>query len=251
MWAVITGASSGIGREIALELATRDYNLVLVARSEEKLKDLAAELNVESRVVVEDLTSNGACQRVFEACEGLDISILVNNAGFGGHGKFENRSIDVDSDMISLNIDALTRLCHLFVPVLKQFDGKSYLLNVASSAGFLPGPGMAVYYATKAYVLSLSEALHEELNGEIIVTALCPGPVATGFSEVAGMSGVNAFEAGLHTAEFVAKKAIKDMFKGKAIVIPGIGLTLMLRLGLRVLPRNIVRKISAKSMEKS
>jgi short-subunit dehydrogenase len=229
-----------------------DYNLILVARSENKLKQLASELEVECKVVVADLTENQACERVFQACEGLKISVFVNNAGFGGHGRFENRSMETDSDMISLNIDALTRLSHLFIPSLKKADGTGYLLNVASSAGFLPGPGMAVYYATKAYVLSLSEALHEELNGDnVVVTALCPGPVDTGFSGIAGMEGVKAFESGTDSAEFVAKKALEGLFAGKAVVIPGAGLAFMLRIGLRFLPRGLIRKISAMSMQKS
>ncbi len=252
MWAVVTGASSGIGMEMAKKLANKGYNLVLVARSEDKLKELASTLDVECKVVAEDLTVVGSCERVFEACKGLNVLILVNNAGFGGHGKFESRSIETDSKMISLNIDALTRLTHLFVPVLKEVDGTGYLLNVASSAGFLPGPGMAVYYATKAYVLSLSEALHEELkNDDVVVTALCPGPVETGFSEVAGMDRVKAFQSGLASAEFVAEKALQGLFKGKAIVVPGPGLSFILHFGLRFLPRNVVRIISAKSMQKT
>ena len=252
MWAVVTGASSGIGMKMAKKLANKGYNLVLVARSEDKLKELASSLDVECKVVAEDLTAKGACERVFEACKELNVIILVNNAGFGGHGKFENRSMETDSKMISLNIDALTRLCHLFVPMLKEGDGTGYLLNVASSAGFLPGPGMAVYYATKAYVLSLTEALHEELkNDDVVVTALCPGPVETGFSEVAGMDRVKAFQSGLASAEFVAEKALDGLFKGKAIVIPGVSLSLMLNFVLRFTPRNVVRSISAKSMKKT
>lgn len=251
MWAVVTGASSGIGMEMAKKLANKGYNLVLVARNEDKLKELASYLDVECKVVAEDLTGVGACERVFEACKDLNVSVLVNNAGFGGHGKFESRPMETDSDMISLNIDALTRLAHLFVPVLKKVDGKGYLLNVASSAGFLPGPGMAVYYATKAYVLSLSEALHEELkNDDVVVTSLCPGPVETGFSDVAGMDGVKAFESGLDSAEFVAEKALQGLFKGKAIVVPGVGLSFILNFVLRLLPRSVVRSVSAKSMQK-
>lgn len=251
MWAIVTGASSGIGMEIAKELAKKKYNLVLVARSEDKLKALSESLSVETKIVAVDLTQEAACKVVFEECKELEVQILVNNAGFGGHGRFEDRSSKDDLNMIRLNVSALTELCHLFIPKLKE-SSKGYILNVASSAGFLPGPGMAVYYATKAYVLSLSEALYEELKDEqITVTALCPGPVETGFAKIAGMNGVKAFKQGLVSAEFVAKKAIEGMFNGKAIVIPSLKLNLVLRLGLRFLPRSAVRKISKETMSKN
>lgn len=249
MWAIVTGASGGIGKEIAIKLAKRGYNLVLVARSEDKLKSIAYDMEVETKVIALDLIENGACEQLFESCNDLDIHILVNNAGFGGHGKFQEREIETDMNMIDLNVKALTKLAHLFSNKLIA-SKKGYMLNIASSAGFLPGPGMAVYYATKAYVLSLSEALHEEMKGKVVVTALCPGPVETGFAKVANMKGVSAFESGTMSAEFVAQKAVDGMFKEKAIVIPERSLNILLRFGLRLMPRSLVRKVSAKSMSK-
>lgn len=250
MWVIVTGASSGIGKDIAKELADKGYKLVLVARRENKLKELSKELDIECKVVVADLIAENGCEKVYQACKDLDISILVNNAGFGGHGKFETRPLKDDMSMIDLNIKALTKLAHLFIPMLKKSPEKSYLLNVASSAGFMPGPGMAVYFATKAYVLSLSEALSEELKGEVSVSALCPGPVKTEFAKVADMKGVEAFESGAHSSKFVAKKAVEGMFKGKAVIIPGAMLAFLLRFALRLMPRGLVRKVSGKAMSK-
>lgn len=249
MWAVVTGASGGIGKEIALKLADKGYNLVLVARSEEKLKSLAYDLKVKTKVVVADLSKDGECEKVYNECKKLDVQVLVNNAGFGGHGKFEERDLNNDMQMIDLNVKALTKLAHMFTPKLIE-SKKGYMLNVASSAGFIPGPGMAVYFATKAYVLSLSEAIHEEMKGKVVVSALCPGPVNTGFAKVADMKGVGAFESGGVSPEFVAQKAVEGMFKGKAIVIPETSLNILLRLGLRLMPRGLVRRVSAKSMRK-
>lgn len=248
MWAVITGASSGIGKDMARELANKGYKLILVARRENLLKELAQDLEVETKILSYDLTNLENCHKVFEECKNLEISVVINNAGFGGHGKFDTRNWATDKDMIDLNIQALTLICHLFIPLLKKQEN-SYLLNVASSAGFLPGPGMAVYYATKAYVLSLSEALYQEYKDDKIwVSALCPGPVDTEFSRVANTENVKAFKGNIHTSNFVAKQAIEGLFAKKAIIIPGLSLNILLRFGIRFLPRSVVRKISQKAM---
>jgi short-subunit dehydrogenase len=187
--ALITGASSGIGLDLARLFAADGHDVVLIARSEDKLREVAQELTakhgVVAHVIAADLAKADAPQSIFDRAPAIDI--LVNNVGFGTSGKFAETDLRAELDMIQVNIAALTHLTKLFLPPMLQ-RGHGRFLNVASTAAFQPGPLMAVYYATKAYVLSFSEAIAEELSGTgVSVTVLCPGPTATGFQKAANL----------------------------------------------------------------
>ncbi|MDP8982928.1 MAG: SDR family oxidoreductase [Acidobacteriota bacterium] len=240
--ALITGASGGIGLELARVFAREGYALVLVARSEKRLQELAAELKTETVVIANDLTRPGAAQEVFEQVRQVDV--LVNNAGFGSSGKFVEAPLDEQLGMMQLNMTALVALTGLFLPAMvKAKSGR--IMNVASTAAFQPGPLMATYYATKAFVLSFSEAIHEELSGSgVTVTALCPGATETGFVERANMNDARLFKAKKPmAARAVAEAGYRGMLAGKAIVIPGLMNSLMAQ-SVRVSPRSVVRKIA-------
>jgi short-subunit dehydrogenase len=240
--ALITGASGGIGLELARVFAREGYGLVLVARSEKLLRDLAGELKIETLVIAKDLTKAGAAQEVFDQVHQVDV--LVNNAGFGSSGKFVEAPLDDQLDMMQLNMTALVALTGLFLPgMLKAGSGR--ILNLASTAAFQPGPLMAVYYATKAFVLSFSEAIHEELSGSgVTVTALCPGATETGFGDRANMNDVRLFKAKKPMdAHTVAEAGYRGLMAGKAIVIPGLMNRVMAQ-SVRVSPRWAVRKIA-------
>jgi short-subunit dehydrogenase len=240
--ALITGASGGIGLELARVFAREGYGLVLVARNEKLLRDLAGELKTETLVIAKDLTKAGAAQEVFDQVRQVDV--LVNNAGFGSSGKFVEEPLDEQLGMMQLNMTALVALTGLFLPgMLKAKSGR--ILNVASTAAFQPGPLMAVYYATKAFVLSFSEAIHEELSGSgVTVTALCPGATETGFGDRANMHDARLFKGKkLMDACTVAEAGYRGMLAGKAIVIPGLMNRVMAQ-SVRVSPRSAVRKIA-------
>lgn len=254
--ALITGASSGIGTEFARLQAAAGGDMVLVARSSDKLNALKAELeaahNVSVTVIAEDLAVAGAADKVFAATEaaGIRVDVLINNAGFGGHGKFHERPLDKERQMIQLNITTLTELTHLYVQGMVARGGGK-VLNVASTAGFLPGPLQAVYYATKAYVLSFSQAIAEELGDTgVTVTALCPGPVDTGFVSEANLENVAAFDKAATPAK-VAKIGFEAMQRGKLVTIDNPAFSVMLNWIVPLLPRKAVLKISRKSMEKA
>lgn len=219
MRALVTGASSGIGRDIARELAARGIDLVLVARRKERLEELAEELAVETILMPCDLSREEECYRLFEACSEMEIDILVNNAGFGQFGTFTENDMARELSMLDVNVRALQILMKLF---LRKWKGQQekYILNVASSAAFQPGPMLAAYYATKAYVLRLSEAVYEELRREgrgVSLSILCPGPVRTEFDEAAE---VHFSVKGLSSA-FVARCAVQKMFAKKLVIVPG------------------------------
>lgn len=220
MWALVTGASSGIGRDMARILAKRGYDLILAARREERLLELAKELPVRTEVVCCDLADAGECRRLYEFCAGKEVQILVNNAGFGLFGAFEKADLEREMQMIDTNIRAVHILTKLFLrDFVRRDDG--YILNVASSAAFFPGPLLSVYYATKSYVFRLTEAVHEELRREgsrVYIGALCPGPVRTEFDQTAD---VRFSVKGLSSQE-VAEYAIRNMFRRKMLMIPGI-----------------------------
>ena len=253
--ALITGASSGIGRDLARVHAETGGDLVVVARREKALEDLKEELEIAYGVSVEviasDLTEHGAAGRIYDelAARGKRIDILINNAGFGGHGKFCERDWADDEAMIQLNVLTLCHLTHLFLKdMAARGDGK--ILNVASTAGFLPGPLQAVYYATKAFVLSFSQAVAEEMSGSgVTVTALCPGPVETEFSERASLEGVTAFKFTASSMD-VARCGYSAMQKGKLVAINDWKIAFLLNCVLPLFPRKTVLKISRKSMEK-
>jgi short-subunit dehydrogenase len=244
--ALITGASSGIGVDFSRLLSRDGYELFLVARSEAKLRELAKELG-NAKVIVADLVSPDAPQRIFDASGGVDV--LINNAGFGLSGPFVEMDLRKELEMIQVNVAALTHLTRLFLPpMLARKSG--HILNLASTAAFLPGPLMAVYYATKAYVLSFSEAIADELRGTgVTVTALCPGPTATGFAEAAGMESSRLFKlVKPMSSEAVARYGVRAMQDGKRVAIPGIANKLSTQ-SIRVSPRRLVTTIVRKLQE--
>jgi short-subunit dehydrogenase len=244
--ALVTGASSGIGLEIARILAP-DHDLVLAARSGAKLEELAAELG-GARVVAVDLSDPNAPAKL--VAEVASVDVLVNNAGFGDYGAFAEASPSKLDEMIELNVGALTRLTRAYLPgMLERRSGR--VCNVASTASFQPGPLMAVYYATKAYVLSFTEALAEELRGSgVTATALCPGPTRTGFQDAAEM-GESRLVKGrkLPTAEDVARYGVKAMNKGDVVAVPGF-MNKAMAAGVRFTPRPIARRM-VHSVQKS
>lgn len=254
--ALITGASSGIGKELARIHAVKGGDMVLVARREKALKELKLEFekeyNIQVICIAADLTHDDAPKTVYDQIKNQNISIdiLINNAGFGGHGKFHERELGKEKAMIQLNIKALTELTHLFLQdMVAREQGR--ILNVASTAGFLPGPLQAVYYATKAYVLSFSQAIAEELREQnVTVTALCPGPVATEFTKVGDLENVAAFKDAA-TPDSVAKVGYDAMMKGKLVAINDWKLKAMLYWIVPFLPRRMMLKMSRQSMEKS
>ena len=222
--ALITGASSGIGLEIAKVLASQNYDLIICARREKELQDLADEITrrymVNCKVIVADLTTEKGVDSLVKDSGVVDI--LVNNAGFGILGNHLDMQLGRQLEMIELNIHALTRLSHEFGNLMVK-KGKGKIMNVASIASYISGPSFAVYCATKAYVLSYSRALHKELkNKGVTVTALCPGYVTTGFQEVAGMELSKMEKLTAVPVKKVAEIAVKSMHKGKREVMPGI-----------------------------
>lgn len=254
--ALITGASSGIGRELAKLFAADGHDLVLVARRGEELQKLAEELKkrkpISIHIVPLDLGEPSAPQKLFDklASKQLAIDVLVNNAGFGLLGKFHEADLGKMLAMIQLNATALTHLTGLFLPSMIA-RGSGRILNVASTAAFQPGPLMAVYYATKAYVLSFSEAIGEELRGTgVTVTSLCPGPTKTEFGETAGMQGTKLFEGpNVLSVERVARDGFRACMKGRRLVVPGLLNTLLIG-GSRFLPRGLVLKLVRGFQEK-
>jgi short-subunit dehydrogenase len=247
MRALITGASSGIGLELARVFAAHGHDVVLAARREDKLRALARELEaagVRADVVAVDLGQPGAARVVVEEVErlGLAIDILVNNAGFGLFGKFVETPLATELEMIQLNIVTLTELTkRCLPPMVARRQGR--ILNVASTAGFLPGPLMAVYYATKAYVVSFSEAIANELEGTgVTVTVLCPGPTTSGFQAAASLEASRMMDATMATAREVAEAGYEAVMAGKVICIPGV-LNKLTAASPRFLPRRTLRKV--------
>ncbi len=243
---LITGASAGLGAEFARQCAGRGEALLLVARRRERMEALAAELGGEVHILAADLSAPGAAAQLARDTEalGLHVRALINNAGFGLAGRFATLPPDRQREMIDLNVAALTELSRLFLPRMLA-RGRGGILNVASTAAFQAGPNMAVYYASKAYVLSLSEALHQELKGTgIHVTCLCPGPTRTEFFDVAGVKG-KMFERMSADAAGVVRAGLRGLDRNRAIVIPGVAN----RIGAfsnRLLPRAAMRRIIAR-----
>jgi uncharacterized protein len=246
--ALITGASGGIGEALAHEMAQDGYNLVLAARSLPKLEALAAALAKQHKIkaiaIAADLESTQGAEALFNAvkAQGITLSAVVNNAGYGLFGEFKDSKLEPELAMMQLNMGSLVLLSKRFMPDLIATRGK--LMNVASTAAFQPGPYMAVYYATKAFVLSFSEAIASELSGTgVSVTALCPGPTASGFQDKADMHA-SALVKGkrLPTAQEVAAKGYRAMQSGKRVYIPGTMNWLMAQ-SPRFTPRNMVTSI--------
>ncbi|HXA04397.1 MAG TPA: SDR family oxidoreductase [Bryobacteraceae bacterium] len=253
--ALITGASSGIGYELAKCFARDGASLVLVARDETRLGQVAAELrspSVSVRVVPADLARAVAPSEILDATRAANINVdyLVNNAGFGFCGFFAESDLRGDLDMLQVNMVALMHLTRLYLPGMLQ-RGSGGILNVASTAAFQPGPLMALYYATKAFVLSLTEAIAEELRDTAVTaTALCPGPTATDFQRRAKIEGIRLMKSkfAMMTAREVAEIGYRGFLEGKVIVIPG----LLNKIGaqsVRISPRAMVRKVTRKLQE--
>jgi short-subunit dehydrogenase len=241
---LITGASAGLGAEFARQCARRGETLVLVARRRERLEALAAELG-NAHAVAADLEAPGAAARLLGEVErlGFHVETLINNAGFGLAGRFAALPAERQTAMIDLNVRLPTELCRLCVPQMLE-RGRGGILNVASTAAFQAGPNMAVYYATKAFVLSLTEALHHEMKGTgVKVSALCPGPTVTEFFEVAGAGNSRLARMGAD-AESVVRAGLKGLDRNRAIVIPGIGNSVGAQAS-RILPRAAMRRIIA------
>lgn len=240
MLALITGASSGIGRDMAIILSKMNYDLILVARRYDRLLELKKTLSTNVEIITTDLSNIDNCYHLYEQAKNRKIDILINNAGFGLFGPFIDQNLDRELNMIDLNIKALHILTKLFLKDFKKRDA-GYILNVASSAAFLPGPLMATYYATKSYVLRLTEALYEELRTDcsnVYIGCLCPGPVDTEFNQVANVSFCLR---GLKSNE-VARYAIKKMFQRKLVIIPGILMKLNILFN-RFVPRKLLLRI--------
>jgi len=248
MTALVTGASGGIGEELARLFAADGHSLVLVARSRDKLSALAEELsdrhNVNARVLPADLARAEAPREIFEELQSdaVTVDALVNNAGIGSYGLFAETDAKTELDLLQINVVALTHLTKLFLPQMIA-RRRGYVLNVASTAAFQPGPLMAVYYASKAYVLSFSEALANETSGTgVRVSVLCPGPTETGFVAAAGMGESKLFDANVMSARAVAVEGYRGMLSGKTIVIPGFR-NRLLASGYRFAPRGLITKI--------
>jgi short-subunit dehydrogenase len=246
--ALVTGASSGIGRDLALQFAAGGYDLVVVARRAAALDDVVAEVTrvhgVSASAITADLAEPSAPREIYDRLHlaGTRIDVVVNNAGFGGGGAVAELPLDRQLEMIQVNVTALTALTRLFLPgMLERNQGG--ILNVGSTAGFQPGPMLAVYYATKAYVLSFTEALAEEVAGSgLRVSCLCPGPTSTEFAETAKMTNSNLFKRATMTSADVARIGYDGWTKGKVLVIPGFSNRQGVAL-VRFAPRSMVRKI--------
>jgi uncharacterized protein len=249
---LITGASGGIGEELAHLFAAHRHDLVLVARTGTKLQSLSDELahahGIQARVLAADLADPGAPPHIFDTLQlqGVSIDVLVNNAGFGARGAYAEIDYAVEARMIQVNVTALAHLTRLFLPgMLARRNGK--ILNVASTAAYVPGPFMAVYYASKAFVLSFSEALAEETQGTgVTVTALIPGPTETGFAATAGNQDTPLFRAGaVMSANAVARVGFDGLMAGKRVAIAGVSNKLTV-LSTRMAPRSMLARITRK-----
>lgn len=245
--ALVTGASSGIGMELARLLAADGCHVVLVARSTDKLNELATELRqheVDIHVLSEDLADPASPLRLVDMllASSLTVDVLINNAGFGAHGAIAELDNDRQVEMVQLNVVSLTHLTRLLLPGMIERN-RGAVMNVASTAGFQPGPFMGVYYATKAFVLSFTEALAEELrDSHVTATCLAPGPTRTAFAAVANMDQSPLFRLGTMDAVTVAEYGYAAMLDGKVVAIPG----LINRIGVgsvRLIPRFLVRRL--------
>ena len=246
--ACITGASSGIGKEFAAQLAARGYNLILVARNTKALEELAAELACKCRIISCDLSKEAQCMQLAEELKPLDIHILINNAGFGDLDRFAQSDLSKSLDMINVNIKALHILTRKLLPELMKKD-RGYILNVASSAGLLPGgPYMSTYYATKAYVTSLTNAIYQELqevHSNVHISMLCPGPVNTNFNETANVT----FALAGISAKRCVSYCLKEMSKGTLTIVPS-PLMRAAVWGSRFTPKKILLSILSKQQKK-
>lgn len=243
--ALVTGASSGIGKDLAIELAKKNYDLVLVSRDIDKLNKVKEQINnVQVEVISKDLSIEQNCIDLFEQLKNERIDILINNAGFGLFGEFADVSLEKELSMIKTNMTATHILTKLFLQKMKS-ENSGYILNVASIAGFMPGPLMSSYYATKAYVVRLTQAIREELKKEksnVKVGVLCPGPVDTNFNNVAGVT----FNLPALSSKYVAKYTVNKILKNKFYIVPGIQIKAV-RFFAKIIPDSIMAKMCYKN----
>lgn len=247
MKALITGASSGIGRDMARYLANLGVDLILVARRKDRLRELKKELKTNVKIIPLDLAEADNVEQLYNEVQKEDIDILINNAGFGLFGEFFETDLEIEFKMIDVNIKTLHYLTKKFLKDMMDKD-YGYILNVASSAGFMPGPKLNTYYATKNYVLRLSEAIYEELrhrSSNVSISVLCPGPVETEFNRVAK----GEFHTKSATSEYVAKCAIDGMFKKKLLIIPTFRMKAALFF-IRFLPTKVLLSIVYKIQDR-
>lgn len=239
MKVLITGASSGIGRDMARYLGEKGFDLILVARRKDKLEELKADIKANVEIICMDISKEENCIELFKKVR--DIDILINNAGFGLFGEFDKTDLQTELNMIDTNIKAVHILTKLFLKDMKA-KNRGHILNVSSIAGFLPGPLMTTYYSSKAYVLRLTQGISEELKkskSNVKISVLCPGPIKTEFLAKAGVH----FNTRALTSEYVAKYAIEKMLKGKEIIVPGIKIKLA-KFGSKIVPDKILAKIA-------
>lgn len=247
--ALVTGASSGIGEEFARRLARRGYNLVVVARRGERLRELAAELRAAHDIAVEvlpaDLSSEAGLASVLERLGKGDVTMVVNNAGFGLSGDFSELPLERQMEMINLHVKAVTAICHQALQAMTARQSGT-IINVAAQSAFQPGPFMATYAATKAYILSLSEALHEEARARgVTVTCVCPGPVDSGFAALAGIDAAERPAFVVEPRARVVSEALSAARMRRALTVPGVAPKVTM-VGNRLVPRFASRRIAAR-----
>ena len=241
MKALVTGASSGIGYEISKYLAKRGYDIIVVSRNRQALENLKNEIKTNVQIVCMDLSVVDNCVKLYENFKDENIDVLINNAGFGMYGNFDILDMNKEIEMINVNILACDILTKLFLKDMKKRDS-GYILNVGSIAGFMPGPLMSSYYASKSYVVKLTQAIRKELKKSksgVSVSVLCPGPVNTNFNSIAGVK----FAVRPLSSEYVAKYAVDMMFKKKLVIVPGFTIKLA-RFFSKFTPDNILAEIT-------
>ena len=241
MKALVTGASSGIGYEISKYLAKRGYDVIVVARNRQALENLKKEIKTNVQIVCMDLSVVDNCVKLYENFKDENIDVLINNAGFGMYGNFDILDMNKEIEMINVNILACDILTKLFLKDMKRRDS-GYILNVGSIAGFMPGPLMSSYYASKSYVVKLTQAIRKELKKSksgVSVSVLCPGPVNTNFNNTAGVK----FAVRPLSSEYVAKYAVDMLFKKKLVIVPGFTIKLA-RFFSKFTPDNILAEIT-------
>lgn len=246
--ACITGASSGIGRQMAIELSKRGYNLILIARNTEKLQKIAGKLPTKCKIICCDLSDENACIRLGQELSKMNIEVFINNAGFGDLGVFAHTDLQKDMNMINVNVKAMHILTKLMLPAFIRRDS-GYIMNVASVAGLMPaGPYMASYYASKAYIASLTTSIHQELKEQkshVHISLLCPGPVDTNFNDTAN---VKFCLPGI-SASYCAKYALRRMFRKKMLIIPSFVIKAA-AFSVRFAPRQTAAAFAAKQQHK-
>lgn len=245
MRALITGGSSGIGKEIAKILYKKGYEIILVSKDEKKLKQTAKNIGNNIKIIALDLSIEQNCKKIYDKVK--DVDILINNAGFGDYGEFTKTDLNKEIKMINTNIIAYHILTKLYLQDMQE-KNSGKILNVASIAGFMPGPLMATYYSTKSYIVTLSESIREELRrkkSKVKISILCPGPVDTNFNNVANVEfGIKGL-----SSKYVAQYTIKKLEKNKFYIVPGTKIKLA-KIGAKITPSNIVSRISYKMQKR-